>query len=87
MALAGKENARHKLDELQRGFRPEEIAMSEAKYRQAQATLEKFQRGNRREDVAAANAELAYEEARYRNARSSLPAKPLWKSSTSVRAI
>jgi HlyD family secretion protein len=66
MALAGKENARHKLDELQRGFRPEEIAMSEAKYRQAQATLEKFQRGNRREDVAAANAELAYEEARYR---------------------
>ena len=66
MALATKENAHHKLDELQRGFRPEEIAMAEAKYQQAQATLEKLQRGNRREDVAAANAELAYEEARYR---------------------
>lgn len=66
MALAAKENARHKFDELQRGFRPEEIAMSQAKYRQAQATLEKFQRGNRREDIAAAKAELAYEEARYR---------------------
>jgi HlyD family secretion protein len=66
MALAAKENAQHKLNELQRGFRPEEIAMSEAKYQQAQATLEKLQRGNRREDVAAANAELAYEEARFR---------------------
>src|SRR6201993_2222468 len=66
MALAAKENTKHKLDELQRGFRPEEIAMSEAKYQQAQATLEKFQRGNRREDIAAANADLAYQEARYR---------------------
>lgn len=66
MALAAKENAQHKLDELQRGFRPEEIAMSLARYQQAQATLEKLQRGNRREDVQLANAELAYEEARYR---------------------
>jgi HlyD family secretion protein len=66
MALAARENAQHKLNELQRGFRPEEIAMSEAKYQQAQATLEKLQRGNRREDVAAANAELAYEDARFR---------------------
>jgi multidrug resistance efflux pump len=66
MALAAKENAQHKLDELQRGFRPEEIAMSQARYQQAQATLLKLQRGNRREDVQSANAELAYEEARFR---------------------
>ena len=66
MALAAKENAQHKLDELQRGFRPEEIAMSQARYQQAQATLEKLRRGNRREDVQSANAELAYEEARFR---------------------
>ncbi len=66
MALAAKENSKHKLDELQRGFRPEEIAMSEAKFQQAQANYEKMRRGNRREDVAAADAELAYEEARFR---------------------
>jgi HlyD family secretion protein len=66
MALAAKENAQHKLDELQRGYRPEEIAMSAARYQQAQATLEKFQRGNRREDVQSAQAEMSYEEARYR---------------------
>jgi|SRR5579871_362255 multidrug resistance efflux pump len=66
MALAAKENAQHKLDELQHGFRPEEIAMSQARYQQAQATLLKLQRGNRREDVQSANAELAYEEARFR---------------------
>jgi multidrug resistance efflux pump len=65
-SLAAKENAQHKLDELQHGFRPEEIAMAEAKYQQAQATLEKMQHGNRREDVQASNAELAYEEARFR---------------------
>ena len=66
MALAAKENAQHKLDELKRGFRPEEIEMAQARYQQAQATLEKMQHGNRREDVQAADAELAYEEARYR---------------------
>jgi multidrug resistance efflux pump len=66
MALAAKENAEHKLDQFERGYRPEEIAMSEARYRQAQATLEKFQRGNRREDVNAAQSAFAYEEARYR---------------------
>lgn len=69
MSLAAKENAQHKLDELQRGYRPEEIAMSKARYEQAQATLEKLQRGNRREDVLASNAELSYEEARFRERR------------------
>jgi hypothetical protein len=54
------------LTELKRGFRPEEIAASEARYRQALATLEKYEHGNRREDVEAAKAALAYDEARYR---------------------
>jgi HlyD family secretion protein len=66
MAVAQKQNAQHKLTELQRGYRPEEIASAEARYAQAQATLEKVQRGNRREDVEAAQAALAYDQARFR---------------------
>jgi HlyD family secretion protein len=66
MALAQKQNAQHKLDELQKGYRPEEIAAAEARYHQTQATLEKFERGNRKEDVEAAKAAFALEEARYR---------------------
>jgi multidrug resistance efflux pump len=66
MALAQKENAQHKLDELKRGYRPEEIAAAEARYHQTQATLEKFERGNRPEDIATARAALAYDEARFR---------------------
>lgn len=66
MAVALKANAQHKLDELKRGYRPEEIASTEARYRQTQATLEKLERGNRHEDVDAARAALAYDEARYR---------------------
>jgi HlyD family secretion protein len=66
MALAQQQNARQKLDELQRGYRPEEIASAEAHYHQAQATLEKLERGNRREDVDLAKAGLSYDEARFR---------------------
>src|SRR5258707_1707286 len=66
IALAAKENAQHKLDELQRGFRPEEIAMAQARYQQAQATLEKMQHGDRREDVQATSGGPPYEEARLR---------------------
>jgi HlyD family secretion protein len=66
MALALKENSQHKLDELNRGYRPEEIAASEARYHQTQATLEKFEHGSRPEDIAAARAALAYDEARFR---------------------
>src|SRR4029077_10973124 len=42
VAVAQQQNARHKLLELQRGYRPEEIASAEAHYHQAQATLEKL---------------------------------------------
>jgi HlyD family secretion protein len=66
MAVAQKENAQHKLEELKRGYRPEEIASAEARFLQAQATLEKLERGNRREDVEAARATMAYDEARFR---------------------
>ena len=65
MALAQKQSAQHRLDELKRGYRPEEIAAAEARYHQTQATLEKFERGNRPEDIAAARAALALDEARY----------------------
>lgn len=66
MALAQQQNARQKLDQLQRGYRPEEIASAEARYQQAQATMEKLQHGNRREDVELAKAAYAYDEARFR---------------------
>ena len=66
MAAALKQNAQHKLDELKRGYRPEEIASAEARYHQTQATLEKFEHGSRSEDIAAARGALAYDEARYR---------------------
>ncbi len=66
MAVAQKNNAQHKLDDLQRGYRPEEIASAEARYRQTQATLDKYVRGNRPEDIDAAKAAMAYDEARFR---------------------
>ena len=66
IAAAQKDSAQHKLDELNRGYRPEEIASAEAHYMQTKATLEKLQRGNRREDVDAAQAAFDYDEARFR---------------------
>src|SRR2546426_4444779 len=66
VAVAQQQSAQHKLDELQRGYRPEEIASAEAHYHQAQANLEKLERGNRREDVDLAEAAYAYDEARFR---------------------
>ncbi len=66
IAAAQKDNAQHKLDELNRGYRPEEIASAEAHYLQNKATLEKMEHGNRREDVDAAQAAYAYDLARFR---------------------
>ncbi len=73
MALAQQQNYQHKLDELKRGYRPEEIASAEAHYRETQATLEKFERGNRREDVDLAKAAYAYDEARFRERQVTAP--------------
>src|SRR5208282_1985696 len=66
MASAQQQNYQHKLDELRRGYRPEEIASAEAHYLETQATLEKFERGNRYEDVDLAKAAFSYDEARFR---------------------
>src|SRR5215472_8681034 len=66
MALAQREMAQHKFEELQRGYRPEEIASAEAHYLQAQANMEKMERGNRREDIEQAKAAYAYDQARFR---------------------
>ncbi len=74
MALAQQDNAQHKLDELRRGYRPEEIASAEARYRQTQATLDKFERGYRREEVDLAKGAYAYDEARFRERQVSSPA-------------
>jgi membrane fusion protein YbhG len=74
VAVAQQQNARHKLAELQRGYRPEEIASAEARYHQAQATLEKLERGNRREDIELAKAAYAYDQARYRERQVNAPA-------------
>jgi HlyD family secretion protein len=74
MALAQKQNSQHKLDELQRGYRPEEIASAEARYHQTQAALEMYERGTRREDIDAAKAALGYDEARFRERQVLAPA-------------
>ncbi len=66
MALAQQDNYKHKLDELKRGYRPEEIASAEAHYQEALATLRKYESGNRREDVDLAKAAFSFDEARYR---------------------
>lgn len=74
VAVAQQQNARHKLEELQRGYRPEEIASAEARYHQTQATLEKLERGNRHEDIELAKAVYAYDQARYRERQVTAPA-------------
>jgi multidrug resistance efflux pump len=73
VAVAQQQNLQHKLDEWQRGYRPEEIASAEARYQQTQATLEKFERGNRREDIELAKAAYDYDQARYRERRVTAP--------------
>jgi HlyD family secretion protein len=69
MAAALEENAQHKLDELQRGYRPEEIAAAKARYEQAEATMRMMERGNRPEDIALAKAAYSFEQARFRESQ------------------
>jgi membrane fusion protein YbhG len=77
VAAAQMQAAQNKLEELQRGYRPEEIASAEARYLQAKATAEKLERGNRREDIEVAKAALAYDEARFRERQVLSPAKAI----------
>ena len=74
MAVAQRDNAQHKLDEWQRGYRPEEIAAAEAHYHQTLATLRKMERGYRREEVEQAVAAQALDEARFRERQVLSPA-------------
>src|SRR3989441_8732990 len=73
VAVAQQQSAQHKLDELQRGYRLEEIASAEAHYHQALANMEKLERGNRPEDVDLAKAAYAYDEARFRERQVTAP--------------
>jgi HlyD family secretion protein len=77
VSAAQMRNAQHKLEELQKGFRPEEIASAEARYHQTQATLEKLEHGNRKEDVQLADAAYEYEQARFRERQVIAPAAAL----------
>src|SRR5438874_1080040 len=63
---AALEQSRANAQKAERGYRPEEIASSEARYLQTQANLEKLERGNRREDIEQAKAAYAYDLARFR---------------------
>lgn len=74
MAQAQREMAQHKYDEMQRGYRPEEIASAQARYLQARANLEKMERGNRHEDIDQAKAAYAYDLARFRERQVVSPA-------------
>jgi len=87
--VATAQNAKHKLDELQQGYRPEEIAAAEARYQQTVATLDKLQRGNRREGTSMLQkAALSYGRSAFSaNARLLRHPPPPWKSLTSVLAI
>lgn len=74
VAAAQQKNAQQKLAELQRGYRPEEIASAEARYRAALATEEKFEHGSRAEDIDLAKAAYNYDQAREREAQVVSPA-------------
>jgi HlyD family secretion protein len=74
MALAQRQNLQHKLDQLQRGYRSEEIAAAKARYEQAEATYQMMARGNRPEDVALAKAAYSFEQARFRESQVVSPA-------------
>jgi multidrug resistance efflux pump len=69
MAAAQQKNVQQKLAQLQRGYRSEEIAAAEARYRQMLATQQKFERGSRAEDIDLAKAAFNYDEARAREAQ------------------
>ena len=65
MADAAQANAQQKLDMLNHGYRPEEIASAQARYEQAQATYAKNSRAATGvEDVDLAKASFSYDEAR-----------------------
>jgi multidrug resistance efflux pump len=73
-AAAAQRVAEQQLAELEKGYRPEQVAAVEAAWKQAEARRQLVERGFRVEDVAAARAELRNAEAKYRERQVSAPA-------------
>ena len=73
-AAATERSAGEKLQALEKGFRPEEVASAEHHYQQAQANARQYQRGSRKEDIAQARAQFDYDDARYREHQVVAPA-------------
>ena len=68
MAGAAQWAAEQRAAELEHGYRREEVAVAEARYRQAAAVEQRLLRGNRAEDIAAARADLVQAEGDLRTA-------------------
>ncbi len=75
MTTAQVANSEQKLVELERGFRPEEIASAQENYRKTAASKLLAERGFRAEDIALARAQFALDEARYRERQVESPAR------------
>jgi multidrug resistance efflux pump len=72
MAVARRDNAAQRLQELERGYRVEQVAQARAHHQQTEATREKVERGFRREDIAAARADLERAQGELREAEARL---------------
>ncbi len=73
-AIAAQRAAEQQLAELERGYRPEQIAAALAAWKQADARRELMERGFRAEEVAAARAALRDAEAKYGERQVTAPA-------------
>ena len=74
VAAAQVASAAQKLAELEHGFRPEEIASALGSYKKAEAARQLSEHGSRSEDIALAQAQFAFDEARYRERQVVSPA-------------
>ncbi len=74
-AAAALKAAEERLAELASGYRVEQVASAEAKWKQADAQRELYERGYRKEDVEQARAALRDAEAKYRERQVLAPTK------------
>jgi multidrug resistance efflux pump len=73
-AAAAERASGEKLQALEKGFRPEEIASAEHRYHQALANAQQYEHGSRKEDIAQARAQFEFDDARYRERQVVAPA-------------
>jgi multidrug resistance efflux pump len=73
-ASAALVTAQERLTELQRGYRPEQVAAAKARFEAADAVRRQYESGYRVEDIAQARAALSDAEARYRERQVLAPA-------------